>query len=130
MAAESNYGSTFTKGGSEIGNCIVIGNPELSTEKINVTNHASNGKTEYIPSKLIDASDITLSVLASGTVLSDIYTDMENETIEQCVVSNPVDTFTFSGWYMSVKEEDADAQSPDAVKLTVVLAVTGGVLVS
>lgn len=128
--AESNYGSTFTKGGSTIGKCTVIGFPELSTEKINVTNHASGGKTQYIPSKVIDAGDITLAVLAETTELSGMYTDMENESIEQCVISNPVDTFTFSGWYQSIKEEDADAQNPDAVKLTVVLAVTGGVVIS
>lgn len=130
MTAESNYGSTFTKGGSSIGKCVVIGFPELSTEKINSTNHASNGKTEYIPSKLIDAGDITLQVIASGTVFSDILTDMENATIEQCVISNPVDTFTFSGWYLKAKELDADGQNPDMVKVEVTLAITGGVLVS
>lgn len=128
--AESNYASTFTKGGTEIGKCIVIDFPELSTEKINVTNHASGGKTQYIPSKLIDAGDITLSILVEATELSDIYSDMEAESIEQCIVANPVDTMTFSGWYQSVKEEAADAQSPDAVKLTVVLAITGGVVLS
>jgi hypothetical protein len=128
--ADSNYGSTFTKGGSTIGKCIVVDFPELSTEKINITNHDSNGKTQYIPSKLIDAGDITLSVLAETTELSGIYTDMEAESIEQCIITNPVDTMTFSGWYQSVKEEPADAQSPDAVKLTVILAITGGVVVS
>lgn len=128
--AESNYASTFTKGGSSIGKCIVIDFPELSTEKINVTNHASGGKTEYIPSKLIDAGDITLSILLENTELGDIYTDMEAETIETCVIVSPVDTMTFSGWYQSVKAEAADAQSPDAVKATVVLAITGGVVIS
>lgn len=128
--AEVNYGSTFTKGGNTIGKCIVIDFPELSTGKVNVTNHASGGKTEFIPNGLIEAGDITLSVLAENTVLSDMYADMEAKTIEACVISNDVDTLTFSGWFQSIKEEQADAQSPDAVKITCVVTVTGGVVIS
>lgn len=131
MTASTNYASTFTKGGTSIGKCIVIDFPELSTEKINITNHSSGGKTQYIPSKLIDAKDITLSLLVdSGSEFSALNTDMEAGTVSQCVVSNPQDTMTFSGWIESLKEESADAQNPDAVKLTAVIVVTGGVTIS
>lgn len=128
--ADTNYGSTFTKGGQSIGKCIVLDFPELSTGKVNITNHSSGGKTEFIPNGLIEAGDITLSVLAEGTALADMYSDMAAKSIEQCVVANDVDTLTFSGWYQSIKEEQADAQNPDAVKVTCVIAITGGVVIS
>lgn len=128
--ADSNYGSTFTKGAASIGKCIVVDFPELSTGKANITNHASGGKTEYIPTGLIEAGDITLSVLAEATTLSGMYTEMEAKTVSECVITNPVDTLTFDGFYQSIKVESADAQKPDVVKLTVVLAVTGGVTIS
>jgi hypothetical protein len=131
MTALTNYASTFTKGGTSMGKCIVIDFPELSTDKIQTTNHASGGRREYIPSKLIDASDITLSLLVdTGTELVNINNELVAGTISQCVVSNPQDTMTFSGWIQSAKEESADAQNPDAVKLTAVIVVTGGVLIS
>ncbi len=129
--ANSNYGSTFTKGGTTIGKCLVIDFPEISTQKINTTNHASGGRTEYIPSKLIDASDITVSILAETGKAISVFNEMAAQTISTCVITdNGVNTLTFSGWYQSVKEEPADAQSPDADKLTCVIVVTGGVLLS
>ncbi len=128
--AETNYGSTFTKGGNSIGKCIVLDFPELSTGKVNITNHASGGKTESIPNGLIDAGAITLSVLCETDTFSDMYDEMESKTISQCVVSNSIDTMTFSGWYQSIKEEQADAQNPDAIKAIVVLEITGGVVLS
>jgi hypothetical protein len=130
MAGTTNYASTFTKGGTTIGKCIVIDFPELSTEKINTTNHASNGKTEFIPSKLVEAGDITLSILAETGKLSTLNTDLAAGTVSAMVVASPVDTITFSGWIQSLKEEQSDAQSPDAVKLTAVIVVTGGVVIS
>lgn len=130
MAGTTNYASTFTKGGTTIGKCVVIDFPELSTDKIETTNHASSGKREYIPSKLVDAGDITLSILAETGKLSTLVTDMNAGTVSAMVVASPLDTLTFSGWIQSLKEEQADAQSPDAVKITAVIVVTGGVVVS
>lgn len=121
----SNYGSTFTKGGSSIGPCIVVDFPEISTEKKEMTNHASGGVREYIPSGLVGVGDITLSVLAQGNNIASMYSEMAAETVSECIVANPSDTMTFQGFYTSIKEEAADAQNPDLVKLTVVIACAG-----
>lgn len=128
--AISNYGSTLTFSGAAIGACIVIDFPELTTDKIETTNHAGGGVREYIPSGLIGLSDITLSVITAASVLSAIKTYMQNKTVATAVVTNGVDTMTFSAFFTSVKSEAADAQSPDANKVTVVLSPTGGLTLS
>lgn len=130
MSGVSNYGATFTKGGSAVGQLIVLDLPEETTEKINVTTHASNGKTEYIPSKLVDVGDVSMTVLVDNvSTLQGIANEMAAETVNQCVAFDGLHTHTFSGWYLSVDPTPAaDAQNPDAVKLDIVLAVTGGII--
>lgn len=125
MAGESDYGSTITKGGVAIGKCIVIDFPELSTDKINTTNHASGGWSEGIPSGLVTAGDITLMVLAETGTLDTIVSEMLLKTVSPVVIANEVNVITFDGFYQSVKPESADAQSPNAVRLSVVLTPTG-----
>lgn len=130
MAAESNYGSTFTKGGSAPAPAIVVDFPELSMGKLNATTHASGGETDYIPSGLLDAGDITLSLMLETGDLAAMKTDMAAGTVSSVVVSNGLDTMTGSGFYTSIKPEGADAQNPDIVKATVVVAFTGGITLS
>lgn len=128
--ATSNYGSTFTFSGASIGACIVIDFPELTTDKLETTNHAGGGVREYIPSGLLGLGDITLSVVIAANVVSALKTYMQNKTVATAVISNGVDTMTFSAFFTSVKSEGADAQSPDANKATVVIAPTGGLTLS
>lgn len=118
--ADSDYGSTITKGGVMVGKCIIVDFPELATDKINTTNHASGGWSEGIPSGLINAGDITLMVLIEAGVLATITAEMLAKTISEVVISNEVDTMTFQGFYQSVKPESADAQSPNALRASVV----------
>lgn len=125
MAGTSNYGSTFTFNGATIGKCIVIGFPELATAEADITNHSSGGFGESIPNGLIRISDITMSLLDETGVFAALRTYMVNKTIATAVISNNGTPITGSAWIKSVKLEDADAQSPDANKLTVVLACTG-----
>lgn len=125
MTATTNYGSTFTFNGAVVGKCIVIGFPELATEGADTTNHSSGGFGESIPNGLIRISDLTMSVLNEAGVYLALRTFMVNKTIATAIIANGVDTLTGSAFVLSVKLEDADAQSPDANKLTVVLACTG-----
>lgn len=125
MAASTNYGSTFTFNATSIGKCIVIGFPELATEGADTTNHSSGGFGESIPNGLIRISDLTMSVLNEAGAYLALRTLMVNKTVATAVIGNGVDTLTGSAFVTSVKLEDADAQSPDANKLTVVLACTG-----
>ena len=128
--ATSNYGSTLTFSGASIGACQVIDFPELTTDKMETTNHAGGGVREYIPSGLIGLGDITLSVITAASVVSALKTYMTNKTVATTVVANGVDTMTFSAFFTSVKPEGADATSPDANKVTVVLSPTGGLTLS
>jgi hypothetical protein len=50
---------------------------------------------------------------------------MEAKTTGTIIVANPLDSFSGTGFFVSIKEEAADAQSPDAVRASVVMAFTG-----
>ena len=123
--ATSNYSSTWLFNGAAIGVCMVIDFPEITTDKIPTTNHASGGVREYIPSGLVGLGEVTMSVIAASGVKSTITTALANKTVATNVITNGVDTFTFSGFILSAKPESADAESPDANKFTVVVAATG-----
>jgi hypothetical protein len=118
----SDYGSTFTKGGSAPAPAIVVDFPEFSTKKINITNHGSGGKAEQIPSGLVEASDITLKLLLETGDFAAIESEMESKTISSVVVSNGLNTITGNGFYTAAKQEQADAQNPNAIEATVVVA--------
>lgn len=125
MTATTNYGSTFTFNATTIGKCIVIGFPEFATAEADTTNHSSGGFGESIPNGLIRIGDLSMEVLNEAGVYLALRTLMVNKTVATAIIANGVDTITGSAWVKSVKLEDADAQSPDANKLTVVLACTG-----
>lgn len=125
--AASNYASTLTFNGATIGACMVIDFPELTTGKIEITNHAGGGVAEFIPSGVLTAGDITLSLIDASGVFSALKTYMTNKTIATTVLTDGIKTLTFSAFFTSVKPEAADATSPDAVKLTVVLSPTGAI---
>jgi len=124
MTATSNYGSTWTFNGASY-KCIVTGFPELTTDALDATNHSSGGYAESIPSGLVRVGDITMSVLEEAGNFATFQTAMVNKTVATSVVENNLATLTGSSFIISVKQEDADAQSPDVNKLTVVVAATG-----
>ena len=123
--AISNYGASFTKGGSAPARAMVIDFPEVTTEPIEITNHANGGKSEFMPSGLITVGDVTVSLLLPSGTLSVLYAEMENKTVSACVIRNATDIMTFQGFYNSIKPEPADATSPDAQKVTLVITPTG-----
>jgi hypothetical protein len=125
--ATSNYGATLTKGGSTVGACMVIDFPEISVGKAVTTNHGSGGYAESIPNGLISLGDITLSVILVDAVLTGIQTEMEAKTVSEVVITNGIGEMSFDGYYLSVKPEAADANAPDALKATVVIACTGAI---
>lgn len=123
--ADSNYGVTLTRAGSALGQVIVVDYPEVKTNKINVTNHASSGVVEYIYDGLVGLEDISLSLIAASGVLNTLKADMNNKVVNEYVISDEVDSWTFDALVTSIKRESADAQSPDVAKYTVVLSPTG-----
>lgn len=124
MAGTSNYGSTWTFNGESY-KCIVTGFPELSTDEIDTTNHSSGSYAEAIPSGLIRVGNFTLSLLEESGNLLALRNHLANKTVANSIIENNLTTLTGSSFIKSVKVEDADAQSPDANKITVVVAATG-----
>lgn len=124
MAGTSNYGSTWTFNAASY-KCIVTGFPELTTDELDSTNHSSGGYAESVPSGLVRVGNITMSVLEEAGNFATFQTAMVNKTVANSVIENNLATLTGSSYILSVKQEDADAQSPDVNKLTVVLAATG-----
>jgi|SRR3990167_34486 len=122
----SSYGSLFSfPSGTNIVPAQVIGFPELAQGERNTTNHGSGGFEERRPNGLVSASDFTLQVLSTPNQLTTLYTDMKAETERVCHLKNPSYQYVFTGWIKSIKEEDADATSPDNVVATVVVTPVG-----
>jgi hypothetical protein len=103
----------------------VLDFPELAMGERNITNHAGGGVEERVPNGLLAAGDFTLSVLSSPDNMVSLATDQAAKTQRVCFLKNPIHTYLFTGWIKSLKEESADATSPDSVKLTVVVTPVG-----
>lgn len=125
MAFKSNYGATLTKGGATVGKCMITDFPELATGKAPTTNHAGGGVAESIPNGLVSLGDITISLLLEAGTMANIKSDIDAKSVEECIITDGFDTWTFDGYYLSAKPEAADAENPDAHKATVVIACTG-----
>lgn len=125
--ATTNYGCTYTFNGSTIGPAKVIGFPEISTGVIETTNHASGGVAEFIPSGVLTVGQFTLSINKAAGLMGTLDTAIDNKTIANSVLADGIDTMTFSSFIVSYKTEDADAQSPDADTMTVVVQPTGAI---
>lgn len=122
----SNYASLFAfPSGTTIVPAQVIGFPELMMGERNTTNHGSGGFEERRPNGLTSAGDFTLQILSTANQLTSLYTDLKAKTERVCHLKNPVYQYTFTGWIKSIKEEDADATSPDSVKATVTVTPAG-----
>jgi len=126
----SNYGGGFGFPSGTVYPCIVLDYPESKMGALQITNHAGAGKTEYIPSGLTDNGEFSLSILGQHGTYGTLKTAQAAKTVNVCCLTNPLDSLVFSGMITSVKEEAADAQNPDAVKLTVSVQPTGDITIA
>jgi hypothetical protein len=126
----SAYGSEFHfPSGTVIYAAQVLGFPDIAMGERNTTHHGSGGKEERQPNGLVAASDFTLSLIAANGHTA-LHTARDAGTVNLCFLKGKVFTYLFQGWIKSIKEEDADASSPDSSKLTVVVTPAGGVTIS
>jgi hypothetical protein len=126
----SQYGSEFHfPTGTVIYAAQVLGVPEISEGERNITNHGNGGFEERAPNGLLSAGDFTLSILATPGHLA-LHTAQAAKTENVCFIKGKVFTYLFTGWIKSIKEEDADATSPDSSMLTVVVTPRGQVTVA
>jgi hypothetical protein len=130
MAKEVNFPATLTKGGTTVGSCKIINKPELSTESVRIDGLDTDVELR-IPSKKRKWGDIAITIIpATFSELTDIYTDVVNESMEVCILVDPQNTFTFSGWYKSAVSNPANVESIGAVEIDAVLAVYGDVIIT
>ena len=122
----SSYGSLFSfPSGTNVVPAQVIGFPELAMGERNTTNHGSGGFEERRPNGLTAAGDFTLQILSTPNQLTTLYTDLKAKTERVSHLKNPSYQYVFTGWIKSIKEEDADAKSPDSVMATIVVTPVG-----
>lgn len=125
----SQYGSEFHwPTGTAIYAAQVIGFPEIAMGERNITNHGNGGREERVPNGLVAAGDFTVQILTTPGNTS-LHTDRTAGTERVCFLKGKVHTYIFTGWIKSIKEEDADGQSPDSSKLTVVVTPHGEITV-
>lgn len=129
-SAESNYGGTFTKGGSLILDCDVLDYPEFSVANLDATTHGDAGVEQRLPGKKLSISTFTLSLPVVSGIMNSIDTEIDAGTVSACVLElGDVIRFSFDGFFVSYKGESADANSEDVAKMSVVVQPTGGVTV-
>ena len=128
--ATSDYGATYTFNGSAIGAVKTISYPEVSTEAIETTSHGSAGVREFIPSGLLQVGEFNLEIYAVAAGMAVLDTAIDNKTIANSVIANGVDTLTFSSFILSYQVLEADATSPDADRIAVVVRPTGAITLS
>lgn len=126
----SDYGGTFQFPSGTAYPSMVLDYPELTMAGVEITNHAGGGVTEYVPSGLLDVGEFALSILGQHGTLNTLKTAQVAKTVALCVLTNPIDTMLFNGMLTSVKEEAADATSPDAVRITLSVRPTGAITIS
>jgi hypothetical protein len=129
MAKQVAFPGTLTKGGSTVGSAKVIKPPELTTNKVRIDGMDSD-YTLNAPSKKRDWGDVAVTIIPAATELTTIYTDLVAETIGACVLTDPKNTYTFSGWYLSAAPNEISNDANEAVMLDVVIAVYGDVIVT
>lgn len=129
--AESNYGVILKKGSTTIGALTNIDFPKVSTEAVEITNHAGGGVREHIPSGLLNFENFTATILASESAYSAIKTDIDagtysSYTIDYTTASGLTD-WVFSCYPVSIEISSADATSPDKLEMVIEFNISGDV---
>jgi len=124
----SNYGSTFYFNGV-LYYAQVLGFPELSMGERNTTNHGSGGWEERRPNKLNSAGDFTMKILSDSVNVAALEAARKAGTEATCVLCNPVNQYSFTGWVKSIKEDDADSEKPNNVAALITVTPIGEITI-
>ncbi len=123
--ASKSYGTVLKKGSTVVGEIVSTGVPEIKVDKAETTNHSSGGWRTFIPAGLRELGDFELTLNATGSMVTSIYTDMTAETISTYTVSYPTVTtgsltdWSFTAFPTSIKIQDAKADKPEAMQVKV-----------
>jgi hypothetical protein len=136
-SAKSNFGTLLKIGDgmtpevfTTIPEVTLIPAIEEEQEEVEVTHHGSTGK-EFIMSGITDPGELEFE-------MNSLYPDTTQDEIRAMKISGEVANFQiirpnglgkqFSAYVKNIVENDADAQSIEAIKETVTLRLTGGVI--
>lgn len=101
MAGFPGYGATLTIGGDVIANLTQIGDIDMSTNDIDVTDHDSlDAIMEYVPG-LIEPGEVPIEGNFNFAVAQLMLTKLRARENEECVITlptTPATTFTFQGY--------------------------------
>jgi hypothetical protein len=134
--ANKDYGTVLKKGTVVVGEIVSVGIPEIKAEKAETTNHSSGGWRTFIPSGLKSLEGFELSVIATGSVILGLYTDITGETVSVYTVDYPTQTsgsltdWTFNAFPTNIKIEDMKADKPNAMQFKVKFQPTGSLVMA
>ena len=124
--ANTNYGTLLKRESVTIAGVVSIDPPELENESVEVTNHGSGGFREYISGGLKGAGEFSCGLNYVQTAVSGIYNDFSSGTVGEYSITFPNNiVWSFDALVTKYKAESADAQSPEALQLTVTFQPTG-----
>lgn len=130
MTLKSDYGTQITWNSLTM-KCKVIGYPEITSERLNATNHASGGTSEYLPSKLVEYGEFDIEILVdNGTILDSLTDAMLAGTSSSMVLTDALDIFTFNAFCTSVGKAEHDSQSPDVISAKVKFSPAGAIAIT
>lgn len=134
--ASKSYGTLLNKGSTLVGEIISIAPPEIKAEKAETTNHSSGGWRTYIPAGLKELGEFELTLNATGSMVSGLYTDITAETVSTYTVVYPTVTsgsltnWSFSAFPTSVKIQEAKAEKPDSMQVKVKFQASGSLTIA
>ena len=131
---DSNYGINLKRDGTLLGEITNLAFPEISTESVEKTNHASGGVREYIPSRLKNVAEFTVTLNTTQTLVDTINDDIDAFTVSAFLIEFPavlaLNGWSFQAFPLSLALQDSDAQTPDVLSANVTLRPTGAVTIS
>lgn len=136
--AKFAHGTTFSIGGTAVGELTGISLPDRSRDELETTNHDSGGDREFVPG-LRDGGSVTLEGrfamgVAGDTGQTAIETNYEAEgddAVEEMIITLPdnggatATTFTFDGFVTAI---NGDLPMDDVGTFSVTVKVTGAVV--
>lgn len=126
--AKIAHGTTFKRAGVAIAEVTKLGDFEIETDDVEVTNSGSNGWVEKIPG-LKSGKDITIecNYIPTDAVQQALVTDQAAGTISSFTIDGPTGlpfSWGFTGYVKSCKTVTPQ-DAKDAAKFVVTIAVTG-----
>jgi predicted secreted protein len=117
------HGTTFSIGGTSVGQIVSISGPNLSRDSIDISNMGSTNKwKEFLPG-MLDAGECTIELIYDGTTVATLLAAQLTASASTMVVTYPDNgTWSAAGFITSLGHS---VSFDDAVKQSVGVKFTG-----